>query len=105
MIVRLLFIVPILFIRLMASLITFKNDYYYIYFHAVRDCYEGFFSNLFFPFFFKFYPNLFSPVAFVIYSFLALCYEYLAVKGLLWQKFVDDRFSRRFFPLANEHLI
>jgi hypothetical protein len=58
-IVRLLFIVPIYAIDSWLSLLFFKNDYYYVYFNTVRDCFE----------------------AFVIYSFLALCYEYLGGEG------------------------
>jgi hypothetical protein len=23
------------------SLVMFRNDSYYVYFHAIRDCYEG----------------------------------------------------------------
>ncbi|CAF0872754.1 unnamed protein product [Adineta steineri] len=60
-IIRLLFIVPIYAFVSWLSLIMFRNDYYYVYFHAVRDCYE----------------------AFVIYSFLSLCYEYLGGEGAI----------------------
>lgn len=60
-IVRLLFIVPIYSFVSWLSLIMFRNDYYYVYFHAIRDCYE----------------------AFVIYSFLSLCYEYLGGEGAI----------------------
>ena len=58
-IVRLLFIVPIYAFDSWLSLLFFNNDYYYVYFNSVRDCFE----------------------AFVIYSFLALCYEYLGGEG------------------------
>jgi hypothetical protein len=54
-IVRILFIVPIYSFDSWLSLLFFSHDNYYVYFNTVRDCYE----------------------AFVIYSFLSLCYEYL----------------------------
>lgn len=53
-IIRILFIVPVYAFDSWLSLIFFTNDVY-IYFNSIRDCYE----------------------AFVIYSFLSLCYEYL----------------------------
>ncbi|MFH4984147.1 hypothetical protein AB6A40_010856 [Gnathostoma spinigerum] len=53
-IVRILFIVPIYAFDSWLSLLFFSNNVY-IYFNSIRDCYE----------------------AFVIYSFLSLCYEYL----------------------------
>jgi hypothetical protein len=53
-IIRILFIVPIYAFDSWLSLLFFSNDVY-IYFNSIRDCYE----------------------AFVIYSFLSLCYEYL----------------------------
>ncbi|GMT35425.1 hypothetical protein PFISCL1PPCAC_26722 [Pristionchus fissidentatus] len=53
-IVRILFIVPIYSFDSWLSLI-FSSNNVYIYFNSIRDCYE----------------------AFVIYSFLSLCYEYL----------------------------
>uniref|UniRef100_A0AC34REM2 Transmembrane protein 184B n=1 Tax=Panagrolaimus sp. JU765 TaxID=591449 RepID=A0AC34REM2_9BILA len=53
-IIRILFIVPIYAIDSWLSLLFFANDVY-VYFNSIRDCYE----------------------AFVIYSFLSLCYEYL----------------------------
>lgn len=53
-IVRILFIVPIYGFDCWLSLLFFKDNYY-VYFDSVRDWYE----------------------AFVIYNFLALCYEYL----------------------------
>lgn len=53
-IIRILFIVPIYSFDSWLSLLFFENSYY-IYFNAIRDCYE----------------------AFVIYNFLSLCYEYL----------------------------
>lgn len=53
-IIRVLFIVPIYSICSWLSLFWFgSSDNYYVYFNAVRDCYE----------------------AFVIYSFLSLCYD------------------------------
>ncbi|XP_018320885.1 transmembrane protein 184B [Agrilus planipennis] len=54
-IVRILFIVPIYATYSWISLLFFNSESYYVYFFTVRDCYE----------------------AFVIYSFLSLCYEYL----------------------------
>ncbi|KAI1725433.1 organic solute transporter ostalpha domain-containing protein [Ditylenchus destructor] len=53
-IIRILFIVPIYSFDSWLSLLFSKNNVY-IYFNSIRDCYE----------------------AFVIYSFLSLCYEYL----------------------------
>lgn len=58
-IIRLLFIVPIYAFDSWLSLLFFKNDYYYVYFNSIRDCFE----------------------AFVIYCFLSLCYEYLGGEG------------------------
>ncbi|ESO89145.1 hypothetical protein LOTGIDRAFT_72213, partial [Lottia gigantea] len=58
-IVRVLFIVPIYSFDSFLSLMFFNNDNFYVYFDSVRDCYE----------------------AFVIYSFLSLCYEYLGGEG------------------------
>nr|XP_033818441.1 transmembrane protein 184A [Geotrypetes seraphini]XP_033818442.1 transmembrane protein 184A [Geotrypetes seraphini]XP_033818443.1 transmembrane protein 184A [Geotrypetes seraphini] len=54
-IIRILFIVPIYAFDSWLSLLLIGNDQYYVYFNSVRDCYE----------------------AFVIYSFLSLCFEYL----------------------------
>jgi hypothetical protein len=53
-IVRILFIVPIYSFDSWLSLLFFTENVY-VYFNSIRDCYE----------------------AFVIYSFLSLCYEYL----------------------------
>ncbi|CAL8124165.1 unnamed protein product [Orchesella dallaii] len=58
-IVRILFIVPIYAFDSWLSLMFFNNPHVYVYFDTVRDCYE----------------------AFVIYSFLSLCYEYLGGEG------------------------
>merc|ERR1711971_944707 len=58
-IVRILFIVPVYSFESWISLLFFKGNHYYVYFNAVRDCYE----------------------AFVIYNFLSLCYEYLGGEG------------------------
>ncbi|XP_046362383.1 transmembrane protein 184B-like [Haliotis rufescens] len=60
-IVRVLFIVPIYSFDSFLSLMFFNNDSYYVYFDSIRDCYE----------------------AFVIYSFLSLCYEYLGGEGAI----------------------
>ncbi|XP_068102867.1 transmembrane protein 184A isoform X2 [Hyperolius riggenbachi] len=54
-IIRILFIVPIYSFDSWLSLLLIGNEQYYVYFDSVRDCYE----------------------AFVIYSFLSLCFEYL----------------------------
>ncbi|XP_015746161.1 transmembrane protein 184A isoform X1 [Python bivittatus] len=54
-IIRILFIVPIYAFDSWLSLLLIGSHQYYIYFDSVRDCYE----------------------AFVIYSFLSLCFEYL----------------------------
>ena len=56
---RILFIVPLYAFSSWLSLLFFTYDNYYVYFYAVRDCYE----------------------AFVIYNFLCLCYEYLGGEG------------------------
>ena len=40
-IVRILFIVPVYAFESWLSLLFFKYDNYYVYFNAVRDCYEG----------------------------------------------------------------
>ena len=40
-IVRILFIVPIYAFESWLSLLFFKGNHYYVYFNAVRDCYEG----------------------------------------------------------------
>ncbi|XP_023334469.1 transmembrane protein 184B [Eurytemora carolleeae] len=58
-IVRILFIVPVYAFTSWLSLLFFSYDNYYVYFNAIRDCYE----------------------AFVIYNFLSLCYEYLGGEG------------------------
>ncbi|CAH8540309.1 unnamed protein product [Schistosoma turkestanicum] len=54
-VVRILFYVPIYAFESWLSLLFLKHEDYYVYFDSVRDCYE----------------------AFVVYSFLSLCYEYL----------------------------
>ncbi|XP_027623832.1 transmembrane protein 184A isoform X1 [Tupaia chinensis] len=54
-IVRLLLIVPIYAFDSWLSLLLLGSHQYYVYFDSVRDCYE----------------------AFVIYSFLSLCFQYL----------------------------
>lgn len=79
-IVRILFIVPIYGLDSWLSLLFFRDNYY-VYFDSVRDWYEGWWTlshfreatNLFFPFS--------SRLAFVIYNFLSLCYEYLGGEG------------------------
>ncbi|GAU97931.1 hypothetical protein RvY_09149 [Ramazzottius varieornatus] len=54
-IVRILFMVPLYALDSWISLLFIEGEGYYVYFNAVRDCYE----------------------AFVIYSFLCLCHEYI----------------------------
>ncbi|KAB0403451.1 hypothetical protein E2I00_001900, partial [Balaenoptera physalus] len=54
-IIRLLFIVPIYAFDSWLSLLLLGGHQHYVYFDSVRDCYE----------------------AFVIYSFLSLCFQYL----------------------------
>lgn len=54
-IVRMLFIIPIYAFDAYLSLLLFAHESYYVYFDAVRSWYE----------------------AFVIWSFLSLCYAYL----------------------------
>lgn len=54
-VIRILFYVPIYAFESWLSLLFLKHEDYYVYFDSVRDCYE----------------------AFVVYSFLSLCYEYL----------------------------
>ncbi|CAM5143039.1 unnamed protein product [Eretmochelys imbricata] len=54
-IIRILFIVPIYAFDSWLSLLLIGSHQFYVYFNSVRDCYE----------------------AFVIYSFLSLCFEYL----------------------------
>ncbi|NWV56701.1 T184A protein, partial [Daphoenositta chrysoptera] len=54
-IIRILFIVPVYAFDSWLSLLLLGSHQYYVYFDSVRDCYE----------------------AFVIYSFLSLCFEYL----------------------------
>ena len=60
-IVRILFICPIYAFCSWLSLILWHNNEVYIYFNAIRDCYE----------------------AFVIYCFLSLCFEYLGGEGTI----------------------
>ncbi|KAH9278558.1 Transmembrane protein [Echinococcus granulosus] len=54
-IVRILFFVPLYAFQSWLSLMFLRHQDFYVYFDTIRDCYE----------------------AFVIYSFLSLCYEYL----------------------------
>lgn len=82
-IIRLLFIVPIYSFVSWLSLIMFTNDYYYVYFHAIRDCYEGSFVDVQQKHRSLLRFSIDSILAFVIYSFLALCYEYLGGEGAI----------------------
>lgn len=81
-IIRLLFIVPIYSFVSWLSLILFTNDSYYVYFHAIRDCYEGKRERKRETMLIKTNIRLFL-LAFVIYSFLSLCYEYLGGEGVI----------------------
>lgn len=75
-IVRILFIVPIYSFDSWLSLLFFANNVY-IYFNTIRDVYEGM-KKVTESLIIGNNGNLFSSVsAFVIYSFLSLCYEYL----------------------------
>lgn len=60
-IVRLLFIVPIYAFDSWLSLLLLGGHQHYVYFDSVRDCYE----------------------AFVIYSFLSLCFQYLGGESVI----------------------
>jgi len=97
-IVRILFIVPIYATYSWISLMFFNSESVYIYFFTVRDCYEGkcesssstsslyiFYDDYFFStsisLTFVYSSQNFFFVAFVIYNFLALCYEYLGGEG------------------------
>ena len=89
-IVRILFIVPIYAFESWLSLLFFKGNHYYVYFNAVRDCYEGRKCNSGIPigifilieYIQEFYiHSIFYITAFVIYNFLSLCYEYLGGEG------------------------
>ena len=60
-IVRILFICPVYAFCSWLSLVFWKNNEAYVYFNAIRDCYE----------------------AFVIYCFLSLCFEYLGGEGTI----------------------
>ncbi|CAG9862994.1 unnamed protein product [Phyllotreta striolata] len=66
-IVRILFIVPIYAAHSWISLLFFNSESYYVYFFAIRDCYE----------------------AFVIYNFLSLCYEYLGGESHIMSEIRD----------------
>jgi hypothetical protein len=50
-IVRILFIVPIYAFESWLSLLFFGENYYYVYFNAIRDCYEGKNCNTFYNFY------------------------------------------------------
>lgn len=76
-IVRILFIVPIYATYSWISLMFFNSESVYIYFFTVRDCYEG--ESLLC--FCQRFINLRIFLAFVIYNFLSLCYEYLGGEG------------------------
>ena len=74
-IVRILFIVPIYVIDSWLCLIIFANRAY-IYFNTIRDCYEGTFVDAHTCDNCTLY-HVTHAAAFVIYSFMSLCYEYL----------------------------
>ncbi len=77
-IIRLLFIVPIYAFDSWLSLLFFKNDYYYVYFNSIRDCFE----------------------AFVIYCFLSLCYEYLGGEGNIMAEIRGKSIEHSYFYLT-----
>lgn len=60
-IIRILFICPVYAFCSWLSLLFWRSQEAYVYFNAVRDCYE----------------------AFVIYCFLSLCFEYLGGEGTI----------------------
>uniref|UniRef100_K7FMZ4 Transmembrane protein 184A n=1 Tax=Pelodiscus sinensis TaxID=13735 RepID=K7FMZ4_PELSI len=74
-IIRILFIVPIYAFDSWLSLLLIGSHQYYVYFNSVRDCYE----------------------AFVIYSFLSLCFEYLGGESTIMSEI-------RGKPIASESL-
>lgn len=79
-IVRILFIVPIYATYSWISLMFFNSENVYIYFFTVRDCYEGeSYKGMHICFLSA--TNYLFFAAFVIYNFLALCYEYLGGEG------------------------
>lgn len=78
-IVRILFIVPIYATYSWISLMFFNSESVYIYFFTVRDCYEG--ENFLNLCLLPLNPTQFIILAFVIYNFLSLCYEYLGGEG------------------------
>lgn len=84
-IVRILFIVPIYATYSWISLLFFNSESYYVYFFTVRDCYEGkmFFLRTITTFYYHVFIIFFNELilAFVIYNFLSLCYEYLGGEG------------------------
>ena len=76
-IVRILFIVPVYAFESWLSLLFFSHDNYYVYFNAIRSCFEAMqwrslISNCM-------YRDCYE--GFVIYNFLSLCYEYLGGEG------------------------
>lgn len=77
-IVRILFIVPIYAFDSWLSILFFNNDYYYVYFNTIRDCFE----------------------AFVIYSFLSLCYEYLGGEGNIMAEIRGKTIEHSYFYLT-----
>lgn len=60
------------------GLLFFKNDYYYVYFNSIRDCFE----------------------AFVIYCFLSLCYEYLGGEGNIMAEIRGKTIEHSYFYLT-----
>ena len=67
------------------SLLFFSANDYYVYFYAVRDCYEVSILKIVFKLLlllnFWNWCSSVSSQAFVIYNFLSLCYEYLGGEG------------------------
>ena len=74
-IVRILFIVPVYAFESWLSLLFFSHDNYYVYFNAIRSCFEAIWRRINFNLYRDCYEG------FVIYNFLSLCYEYLGGEG------------------------
>ncbi|XP_058148443.1 transmembrane protein 184A [Dasypus novemcinctus] len=74
-VIRLLLIVPVYAFHSWLSLLLLEGRQYYVYFDSVRDCYE----------------------AFVIYSFLSLCFQYLGGESALMAELQGKPVRSSFF--------